>query len=167
MKKKSRTANIFWRIVITTTGFALIIIAICNLTLGIFGETTTGSVSTRRMGGRIDGSPVNISYKWSIDYSYSVDGKLYSGSNTYRGSDMSVDYDTMVYYFTFAPWISSLDASPVPNLGTAVYIGLGIFLIYVMNSKPKKRKLAKKKVHATAKAAIKSEPSAQHGENSE
>ncbi|MGE4353228.1 MAG: hypothetical protein AB7D36_03975 [Oscillospiraceae bacterium] len=143
--KSQRMAKRFWRIMITATGIMLIAFALGDLVLGICGNTAAAVVIPRRIEGRIDGAPPNVSYKWSIDYTYWVDGKQYSGSHTYKGSAISVNYDTTVHYLPIAPCISSLNAAPMPNFSTAVSIAFGIFLIYAVNAKGKKKKAFSKK----------------------
>lgn len=130
----------FWQIVITLIGSALILIAVSNLTLYFLGESTAATVKTRRVGGSDDGRPVNERYKWAIDYTfYDKDGAEYIGHTSRRGSDFSVNIDRRVYYFSFAPFISAPESEARPNIGQLLFILIGIFLIFSM--KPKKKKI--------------------------
>ena len=120
---------------------ALISIAIINVLLFFFGETAAADVTTRRVGGANDGRPVNQRYEWSLDYTFrDGNGLIHSGHNTRRGSDISVKTDSRVYYFPFAPFINTLESDAEPNLSQLLYIGIGTFLLIVMNRKIKRVK---------------------------
>lgn len=129
-------SKIFWRIFISLIGTALIIIAVADVSLYYFGNTSPATVHTDRFGGSLDSAPSN-QYEWSVDYTFYADGKEYSGHQTVRGSAINVKHDNEVHYFKFAPWINSLYAKPL-NIGTFVMIGLGVLLIAVMNKSSKK-----------------------------
>lgn len=145
-KKKgdSKASEIFWRIAISAFGVALITLAIFELLLFFFGETAAASVSTRRVGGVDSGRPVSQRYEWSLDYTFSdKNGAMYSGHTTRRGSDLSVQSDSWVYYFPFVPFVNALESEAEPNLSQILFVVTGVFLIYIMNRK-KKRKSNKK-----------------------
>lgn len=139
IKNKSRSSDIFWRIIISLVGIALIFMAVVNLMLFFFGETAYANVVTRRVGGSNDNSLVEYRYEWSLDYTFTdKNGEQRSGHTTRRGSDMSVKIDNKVYYFLFAPAINSLESETKPNVSQLVLVGFGVLLIYVMNSKKSK-----------------------------
>lgn len=138
MKNKNKTAEpgVFWRIVLSSLGAALIIVAILRLALFFFGESTYANVSVRRVGGASDGRPAGFRYEWSIDYSFAdKKGNIYNGTTMRLGSDVSVDSDDRVYYFLSAPFINALEGDAEPNLAQPVYIIIGVFLIYIINRK--------------------------------
>lgn len=138
-KEQSKISKTFWRIAISAVGIALILIAAGNLLLFIFGNTASANVSIRRFGGADDGKPVSQRYEWSMDYTFAdKDGNMHSGHTTRRGSDISVKTDSRVYYFSFAPFISTLESEAEPNIGQPLFIGIGIFLLFIMNKKKKK-----------------------------
>ena len=68
---EKRGSGILWRILISTVGVALILIAVVNILLFFFGDTAFASVSTRRVGGADDNRPVSQRYEWSLDYTFS------------------------------------------------------------------------------------------------
>lgn len=146
-KKKS---NVFWRVAISLVGAALILLAVSRLLLFFFGETAGASITTDRRGGANDGAAVNQRYEWSVDYTFvDQDGNTHSGHTTRRGSDMSARVtDKIVYYFTFAPFISALESDASPGLSHLIFVVLGVFLLVVMNKKKKtKAPLVKKTIH--------------------
>ena len=137
--KQAKASNFFWRIIISTVGIALIIMAVVNLMLFFFGISTSAQITTRRYGGADDNRPVSQRYEWSVDYTFNdKDGKNHSGHTTRRGNDMAVKVENRVYYFLFAPFINSLESEAEPNIGQPLLIGIGIFLLFVMNRKKKK-----------------------------
>jgi len=139
-KEQSKISKIFWRIVISAVGIALILIAVGSLLLFFFGESAAANVNTRRYGGADDNRSVNQRYEWSIDYTFEdKEGNMQSGHTTRRGSDISVNVDSRVYYFTFAPFISALESEAEPNIGQPLYIAIGIFLLFVLNGKKSKQ----------------------------
>lgn len=139
-RRPSKYAKPFWRIIITVVGAALILIAASNLALYFFGTAAPAAVSARRVGGANDGQPPNHRYEWSVDYTFrDKNGLAHSGNTTVRGGDIAPKTDSRVYYFPFAPFVSALESEAKPNTGQAVTAALGVLLVFVMNSKKKKR----------------------------
>ena len=58
-KKQSKASNQFWRIAISVVGLALIVLAVVNVSLFFWGESTSAKVTTRRLGGSDPGRPSN------------------------------------------------------------------------------------------------------------
>lgn len=138
-KGSSKRTGVFWRILISAVGIALIAIAAMNLALFFFGDTATAKVSVRRFGGSDDGKPPDQRYQWAVDYSFEdKSGKTQSGHTTKRGSDTSAKTDKMVYYFSDAPFINAPESEAKPSFAQALYILLGMFMIFIMNRKKKK-----------------------------
>ena len=151
-KKPSGKPKIFWRIFISLVGAALILIAIVELMLYLFGATAAAEVSVRRQGGSNNGAVPGQRYTWSVDYTYiDQNGKQHDGHTSRRGSDYSVQTDHRVYYFTFAPFVSALESDAEPGFSQLLFFAAGIFLIAVMN---KRKKSPKKKEAAATKAAV-------------
>jgi hypothetical protein len=142
--KKKKENSLFWRVIISLVGFMLILLALMNLFLFLFGEKVEIDFTTRRIGGANNDYDPQKRYEWSIDYEY-VDmlGNVQNGSTTRRGSDMNVKVGEFAYYFKFAPKISSLESEVVPNFGQLIYLILGFILIKVMN--PKKKNVSDKR----------------------
>jgi hypothetical protein len=136
-KQKARQKNpsVFWRIMISLVGAALILIAAVQLLLYVFGATAPADISVRRVGGANDGAPVGQRYEWSVDYTFTDDaGNTRSGHTTRRGSDMSPGVtDDTAYYFPFAPFISALESDAAPGWHQLIFTVLGLFLLIVMN----------------------------------
>lgn len=141
MTNKKKKSDVFWRIVISAVGVALIVMAIVNLVLFIFGTQTDASVSVRRIGGADNGKPSDIRYRWSVDYTFRDEyGDEHEGHTSKLGGDMSVKTDDTVYYLESVPFINGLESEVKPNFGQLIYVGLGVFLIYVMNPPSKKKR---------------------------
>ncbi len=139
MKNKCKLSKLFWRIVISAVGAALILIAVSNLALYFFGETVSVNVITRRVGGADDQYEPNHRYEWSVDYKFmDKSGVSHSGHTTRRGGDLPPKTDNRAYYFSFAPFINALESEVQPNIGQLLYILIGIFLLLVMNRKRNK-----------------------------
>lgn len=137
-EKKSSFSAIFWRIVISAVGAALIVVASAWLLLFFFGKTAAADVTVRRVGGADSGKTPGQRYEWSLGYTFvDGDGVTRSGNATRRGSDISVETDATVYYFSFAPYINALKGEAEPGFIQPLYIAVGIFLIYIMNRKRK------------------------------
>lgn len=129
----------FWRIIISVAGVALIMITVFNLALFIIGDTATAKVSVRRVGGSDDGKPPDQRYQWAVDYTFAdKNGIIQSGHTTKRGSDIAVKTDKSVYYFSFAPFINVPEGEAKPSYAQALYIVLGASIIFIINRKKKK-----------------------------
>jgi hypothetical protein len=124
------------RILISLLGIILIIMAIGNLMLFIFGETAVAEVHTRRTGGERYNAVNDKRYSWAVDYTFMAeDGKSYSGQLTKLGSATGVDVSRRIYYFPFAPYFNTTEDTGEPNLGQLFMVAVGIFLLMVMNRK--------------------------------
>lgn len=135
---RSKVSAIFWRVIISLVGAGLIIYALMNISLFFFGQSASATVNTRRFGGADMGRSAEYSYQWSLDYKFKdKKGVIHSGHSTRQGNAISVRTDSRVYYFAFAPFINSLESDAEPNLMQIVFVGLGIFLIVIMNRNKK------------------------------
>jgi len=122
---------VFWRIVISSVGAALIVIAIVSIFLFFFGESTTADVNTRRVGGASHKRLASQRYEWSLDYDFKdKQGNTYNGHSTRCGSDISVKAENKVYYFAFAPFINTLESEAEPNAMQLLFIVIGLLLIF-------------------------------------
>lgn len=136
VKKQSTLSKIFWRISISISGIALIVIAVIYLLLFFFGDAADANVSTRRVGGVDSGRLVSQRYEWSLDYTFKDEhGITRSGHTPRRGNDISAKSDSKVFYFPFAPFISALESDAEPNLIQLLFIATEISLIFIMNRK--------------------------------
>jgi len=139
MKNKRKLSKLFWRIIISAVGAALIFIAVSELALYFFGETASASVTTRRVGGADDQYQPNQRYEWSVDYTFmDKKGTEHSGHTTRRGGDLPPKTDSRVYYFPLVPFISALESEAQPNIGQPLFVVIGIFLLLMMSRKNKK-----------------------------
>jgi ribosomal protein L40E len=124
------------RVLISLLGIILIIMAIGNLMLFIFGETAVAEVHTRRTGGERYNAVNDRRYSWAVDYTFMAeDGKSYSGHLTKLGSATGVDVSRRIYYFPFAPYFNTTEDTGEPNLGQLFMVAVGVFLLMVMNRK--------------------------------
>lgn len=139
MAKKKKASSAFWRAVISAIGIALILLAVSNISLFFFGESATAEMNSRRLGGADESHPAGQRYEWSVDYEFkAIDGQVYSGHTSRRGNDTVVYAESTVYYFSFAPFVNSLQNEVEPNPGQPLLIAIGVLLLYVMNRKDKK-----------------------------
>jgi hypothetical protein len=128
--------TIFWRIIISAVGLALMIMALSNLLLFIVGLHATACISTRRYGGERQGAVNENRYTWYVDYTFTADsGLTYEGHLTKLGSATNVSVENKVRYFSFAPFINTLEDTARPNLGQLVMFAAGAFCLVVMNSR--------------------------------
>ncbi len=136
--RKKENSGPFWRIVITTVGISLIFLAVLNITLYFFGESTTADVSVRRVGGSNDNYPPSKRYEWSIDYTFKDDtGQVFSGHTVRRSGDIGIAVEKTIFYFTFAPFLNALENDVKPNIGQIVLIATGLLVIIAVNKKKK------------------------------
>ncbi len=139
-KKESKAAKLFWRIVISAVGVALIAMALANIALFFVGEKAVAQVSVRRVGGADDRFPANKRYEWAVSYTFkAADGETYNGYTNRRGGDLPVRVENTVYYLPSFPAIHALSIEAQPNLGQLISVLLGVLLLSVMNRKQKKR----------------------------
>lgn len=128
IKSKYNPSKLFWRLVISAIGVALILITVFNFTLYFFGETASVSITTRRVGGASDQYQPNLRYEWSVDFTFTdKNGVSHSGHTTQRGGDLPPKTDSHAYYFRFAPFINALESEAQPNIGQPLLIVIGIF----------------------------------------
>ena len=128
------------RVLISLLGIALIIMAIGNLMLFVFGETAMAEIHTRRTGGERTGAVNDKRYSWAVDYTFKAeDGELYSGHLTKLGSATSVQVSRTIYYFPFAPYFNTTEDTAEPNFGQLVMVAIGVFLLIVMNQKSQRQ----------------------------
>lgn len=128
-----------WRVIISAIGLALMIMALSNLLLFFIGSQATASVSTRRYGGERQGAVNENRYTWYVDYTFTADsGLTYEGHLTKLGSATNVSVENKVRYFSFAPFINTLEDTARPNLGQLVMFAAGAFCLVVMNNKQRK-----------------------------
>lgn len=133
--------SLFWRILISAVGVALIFMSVSNLLLFFLGETATAAVETRRYGGERFNAPNDKRYSWYVDYTFRAeDGVLYEGHLSKLGSATSVKVDNTIYYFPFAPFINTTAETAGPNFGQLVLFGAGVLLITAMNQRRRPRR---------------------------
>lgn len=136
--------DIVMRIFITILGIAFILWGIGTFALGIVGESSPAVITTvRRQGGeRADGKAGR--YTYIISYTFKgPDGKTIDGYSTRIGSGVYVKHPnttTSVRYLKAWPFLNTLEDETKPGPGQLVLIAVGIFLIYAMNGRKKKRR---------------------------
>ena len=155
-KSKKSGTGIVGRILITLLGAVLILWAINDIGLVMWGEKApVADVNTSRTGGSDSNQPPEKQYRWSVSWTFYVDGKEYTGSATVRGSAIGVKHGRTVYYYPFAPKINSLYAKDGIGLGTVLLVALGLFLIIIVNKKPKENNRFKGKTEKQVESEMK------------
>ena len=134
----------FWRVAISLVGAALILWALSDAALRLFGAQAPAVVHVRRVGGADVSRPPDAQYQWSVDYTFYVNGRLYQGHEAARGSAVAVGHSDTVRYFPFFPQIHSLSSDEPAVLGFFVSAGLGVLLVAAMNPGRKKTRAAAK-----------------------
>lgn len=143
----------FWRSVISLIGILLIMFPIYQVTIGILGETTIGTITTFRriLGER--GEIIPNRYTYALGYAFSLNNEPYFGSTTLINSPIYLKPDgnqlIEIQYIQNHPYLNALVIDTSINIGKFVLMGFGILLIWVMN--PKKTKSNKKSLLHTRK----------------
>lgn len=135
--------NYFFRILITLIGAGFIAWGLTTLALGFFGTNANAVITDiRREGG--ERNEVNRGrYTYLMSYSFVLsDGKKVNGVSRYIGDSVYLKADGKskipVRYFSFFPAINALASDTKPGIGQLLFLVIGIFLIYIINKRPKK-----------------------------
>jgi hypothetical protein len=137
--RRSESNSPFWRLLLSLVGLSLVLLGIGHFLLFFVGSTAVADIETRRFGGSTDQYPASARYEWAVDYRFvAADGRTYEGHTRRRGHDLGVTVERKVYYLPQAPVFNALEREVWPNLGQLVLVGLGLFLIVVINT-PGKR----------------------------
>ena len=135
---KAKFSYLLTRLFITLLGIAFIAYGLSTIMLGFFGEKGTAVItSIRREGGERDQAipgryTYNIGYTFILPNGKSIDGNTKKvGDATYLKADGK---STMsVRYFSFLPYINALEKDTQPGFGQLIFVGIGCFLIFIMN----------------------------------
>jgi hypothetical protein len=142
-RTKPKSKKYFFRILITLIGAGFIAWGLTTLALGFAGTQTNAEIThIRREGG--ERNEVNRGrYTYLMSYSFVLsDGKKVNGVSRYIGDSVYLKADGKskipVRYFSFFPAINALASDTKPGIGQLLFLVIGIFLIYIMNKRPKK-----------------------------
>ncbi len=139
------------RILLTILGIAMIALGAGRLALGIVGEQGIAVItSIRRQGGELTTVAKPGRYFYHIGYSFNLpDGRIIDGWTARIGDSTYIKADgksTMtVRYLKVLPVVNTPESSTRLSLGQPVLIGLGIFLIVVMNRDMNRKKIKKRR----------------------
>lgn len=143
----------FWRSVISLIGILLIIFPIYQVTIGILGDTTIGTITSYRriLGER--GEIIPNRYTYALGYAFTIENESYVGSTTLINSPIYLKPDgnqlIEIKYMQNYPYLNALAIDTSINIGKFVLMGFGALLVWVMN--PKKHKSNKKSLLHTRK----------------
>ena len=127
---QSQAMGLVPRMLLAAIGLALVLMAITNMLLPLWGHSAVADVNVRRVGGST-GNRNEISYQWSVNWTFEVNDRSYQGNAMRRGSPFGVDTASTVLYLPFAPWINNLaDVSRLSALNLLT-LGLGALLLTV------------------------------------
>ena len=136
--KKSKFSKLLTRLLITLLGIAFIICGVSTIILGFLGDEATAVITSiqRELGERdeaIRGKyTYNISYTFTLPNGNSVDGNTKKvGDATFLKADGKSKVP--VRYFSSFPQINTLEKNTKPGIGQLLFIGIGCFLIYIIN----------------------------------
>ncbi len=137
--------NVDWimQILLTLLGVGFILRGIFLLLLAVAGEQEFALITDiRRQGGRHNGTYPN-QYTYIISYCFTLpDGKNVDAFSTKIGNAVYIKANGRstipVRYFSFFPELCALEEDTKPGIGQLLYIGVGCFLIKVMNAGKKR-----------------------------
>ena len=135
---KSKFSKLLTRLIISLLGIAFIVWGISIIMLGVFGEKATAVIThIRREGGERDES-IRGKYTYNISYTFTLpDGKEMIGYTKKVGDSVYLKADgkskVAVRYFSFFPHINAMEKDTKPGFGQLIFVGLGGFLIYIIN----------------------------------
>ena len=137
------------RILITILGAVMILVGFNNIALEFFGEETSAVItSVRRVGGERNEAVPNR-YTYSIGYEFTLpDGRKISGSTERIGDSVYLKPGkssfTRVRYYSFLPFINTLESETGLNLGSILQIFFGGLLCILVNRRGQNEKADKK-----------------------
>lgn len=142
-RTKPKSKNYFSRILITLIGAAFILWGITTLILGFAGTKATALITDIRREGGERNEVKRGRYTYNVSYTFVLpDGKNVNGVSRYIGDAVFLKADgkskVSVRYFSFFPVINTLASDTKPGIGQLLFLGIGIFLIYIINKRPKK-----------------------------
>jgi len=131
------------RFFITLIGVAFILYGLSTLLLGFMGERATAVITDIRREGGERNEVKRGRYTYNISYTFVLpNGKNVNGVTKYIGDAVYLKADAKskvsVRYFSFFPALNALASDTKPGIGQLIFIAIGIFLIYIVNKRPKK-----------------------------
>ncbi|MDO9258208.1 MAG: hypothetical protein Q7U54_22035 [Bacteroidales bacterium] len=142
-RTKPKSNNYFSRILITLIGVAFIAWGLTTLALGFVGTKATALITDIRREGGERNEVKRGRYTYNISYTFILPGgKTVNGVTKYIGDAVYLKADgkskVPVRYFSFFPALNALASDTKPGVGQLIFIAIGIFLIYIVNKRPKK-----------------------------
>lgn len=134
----------FWRFIISLIGISMLMMPVFYLSLGLFGTTHIGTMTSYRriLGER--GEVIPNRYTYSLGYQFYVNDVKYEGSSTVINSPLFIKPDgnslIEVRYIESAPYLNALASDTKFDIGKFAISGMGIFLIKIMNPHEKRKK---------------------------
>lgn len=137
--------DIIKRFFITLIGVAFILYGLSNLLLGFIGESATAVITDIRREGGERNEVKRGRYTYNISYAFILPGgKTVNGVTKHIGDAVYLKADgkskVSVRYFSFFPALNALASDTKPGVVQLIFIVIGVFLIYIINKRPKKVK---------------------------
>jgi len=131
------------RFLISMIGVSFILYGLSTLLLGFVGERATAVITDIRREGGERNEVQRGRYTYNISYTFILpNGKTVNGVTKYIGDAVYLKADgkskVSVRYFSFFPALNALASDTKPGVGQLIFIAIGIFLIYIVNKRPKK-----------------------------
>jgi hypothetical protein len=131
------------RFFISMIGVSFILYGLSTLLLGFMGERATALITDIRREGGERNEVKRGRYTYNISYTFMLpDGKPVNGVTRSIGTAIFLKADgkskVSVRYFSFFPSVNAFASDTKPGFGQLVFIAIGIFLIYIINKRPKK-----------------------------
>ena len=135
--------DIIKRFFISVIGVSFILYGLSTLLLGFMGERATAVITDIRREGGERNEVKRGRYTYNISYTFMLPGgKTVNGVTKYIGDAVYLKADgkskVSVRYFSFFPALNALASDTKPGIGQLIFIAIGIFLIYIINKRPKK-----------------------------
>ena len=137
-KTKSKSNKSVARYLISLLGLAFIAWGILTISLGFMGEKATAVITNIRREGGERNETKRGRYTYNISYTFTLsNGKSVNGLSKRVGDAIYLKADgkskAPVKYFSFFPYINALEEDTKPGFGQIILIGIGCFLIFIMN----------------------------------
>ena len=134
----SKLSRLLTRVLITLLGIAFITWGISTVMLGFFGIKGTAVITNIRREGGERNETIRGRYNYNISYTFKLpNGNNVNGVSKRVGNSIYLKADgksnAPVKYFPFFPYINALEQDTRPGSGQIILIGVGCFLIIIMN----------------------------------
>lgn len=135
---KLKTSKLLTRLLVTLIGVAFIAWGISTIMLGCFGVRESAVITNIRRENGERNEAIRNRYTYIISYTFTLpNGKNVDGFTNRVGDATYLKTDgktkTSVKYFPLYPNINALEEDTKPGVSQLILVGIGAFLIFIMN----------------------------------